>query len=591
MGLTDIPYPRVYSGYPLAYTGSVHPIRASVELHITPLSTASLQLPEGETLPARSYVEMYTSLGSAGFYRVRSPQNSYGDDLSVSELEHAIVEAGDWLVRDKYSLMMPAASAMSVVFTHYRGTRWQIGDCSALGTQDIALQVDHITVLEAMISILDQVPDCMMVFDFSTSPWTVGFAKRGTVASAEGRLSRNLQSARIIYDDAELCTRVYYEQEATGTDGTPTSEWKTLDADTITTWGVIEREVPTGGDFTPEEALRVATEYLNKHKNPRISIDISAEELSQITGESFDAFAIGKLFRLAMPDYGITIEQVITGLIWDDVYDKPLEVNVLLADEEDSAITFLHEIVATGGSVSAGGSGGGGGGGGKKQQDDKFKEFRTNFERNDYFIDQNAQLVNQAGSILQQAGMYLDANGVLVYAQNNENNIASKLKVESDRISLVVEGTGPNASIKPAGIWASIDTHLRQSHINISADIIDIDGLVTALSAKTIGVGALTVEGQSTFKQSIYGESNITCEGDMACDNMWCQTLKVGEYAASWKSQYVVTGVTITHTAITVGLERTFTDTNGTNHVGRLVTGRTEGSHNVSGKTLYYLGR
>lgn len=567
--MIDIPLPKLFGTDGRTFLRTIRPIKASVELSIVPLSTASIELPENETLPARSYVEMFTSTGSAGIYRVRSPQNSYGEDTSISELEHAVVEIGDWLVLSEYSEMKQAGQAMQTLFSHYRGNKWQLGSVTALGTQQIALEARYESVLSAMITLMDQVPDCMMTFDFTTSPkWTLGFAKKDTTVSAEGRLSRNIESARITYDDSELCTRAYYEYESTSggvvsgvptfnasinynkgdlviysnktyvlTDGhvagktwaettkvektdIPSTTWSYLDADTIGTWGIVEREVPTGGSFTETEALRAASEFIRKHKNPKVSIEISAEDLSYITGETLDTFRIGKLFRLAMPDYNLTKEENITAMSWEDVYSRPEEVSVSLADEEDTAVTYIHNTSAIGSGMTAGG-GGGGGGGARKKQDDTFKEYRTNFQRTDYLIDMNAQHLNRAGDILQQAGMYIDSNGVLVYAQDNEKNVGSKLKVEADRISLVVEGTGEDAVVKRAAIQAAVvnsDGKLV-STIKITADNIDIDGDTFAdyLQGTTINCDELNCDDLSSstgsFSSLIVESDTLTVDG------------------------------------------------------------------------------
>lgn len=569
-----IPLPRLLDRNTLAFVRRIRPIRATVELNITPLSTASIQLPEDESLPARAFVEMFTALGSAGIYRIRSPQNSYGSgDISVSELEHAVAEVGDWLIKTEISQNMAADVAMSTVFSHYGGNKWQLGSTTALGSASVAVQANYDIVLQVMIGILDQVPDCMMTFNFETTPWTINFAKKDEFVSAEGRLGRNVKTARINYDDSELCTRAYYECESTTggaisgfptfdvtqnynkgayvvydnklwllTDGhvkdvtwanttksevndIPSSTWAYVDADTIGYWGIVEREIPTGSDFTAAEAQRVAADYVRKHRNPKVSVEISAEELSSITGERFDTFRIGKLFRLAMPKHGITLEECITGLVWDDVYEKPNEIDVTLASEPDSTASFLHEVVETGGSISAGG--GGGGGGGKKKQDDIFKEYRTSIQQTDMFIDMFAQRVSQAEEILQQAGMYIDSNGVLIYAQDNEGNVGSQLKITADaisaevtrateeegklsgridveagRISLVVEGTGQDAVVKRAAIQAAIVDANGElvSEVRVSADRIYLLGTTIAntitadyITTKLATVSLLTV--------------------------------------------------------------------------------------------------
>ena len=480
--MSRIPLPRLLDTDGRTFIRRIRPLRVSVDLNIVPLSTASIELPEGEEIPARSYVEVYTSIGSAGLFRVRSPQNSYGNDISASELEHAVVEVGDWLVRANYKEMMAAGTAMQTVFSHYRGSMWQLGSVAALGTAQIALQANYDNVLTAMLALLEQIPDCMMTFDFSTSPrWTLSFAKTDTVVSAEGRLSRNINNARIIYDDSELCTRAYYEYVVPGSsDGqtAPTTAWATLDADTIGTYGVIEREVPTGNDFTAAEALRAAQEYIRKHKTPNISIEINAEDLSQVTGEALDSYRLGKLYRLAMPKHGITKEEVITGLSWDDVYGKPNEIVVMLADEEATAVTFLHDLDAKGGS-------GGGGGGGRKKADDEWKEFRAVWEVNDYHLMYEAQKWDKTSGIIEKAGLKIDSAGALIYAEDTQEMIGSKIKALSNQISLEVS----NATTKAALILKITG---GVSNARLSANVIDIDGVVSALTTKTLVVQTLS---------------------------------------------------------------------------------------------------
>ena len=172
----NIPLPRLLPSSTYAERRVV-PTMVTITQKITPLSFASIQLPPGEKIPARGYMELFTCMGSAGIFRIRSPQESYGDDNATAELEHAVVEVGDYLVKAKYDEMMAASTAMQTVFSYYTsggGTRWQLGSVSVLGSGQIALQVNYDKVLTAMLAILDQKPDCMMAFDFSTSPWTWG---------------------------------------------------------------------------------------------------------------------------------------------------------------------------------------------------------------------------------------------------------------------------------------------------------------------------------------------------------------------------------------------------------------------------------
>lgn len=599
--MTKIPLPKVWDKN-LNYIGEIRPIKVSATIKLVPLSYASLQLPKGVNVPARGFVELFSSMGSLGIFRVRSPQDAYGDDITTAELEHAITEVGDYLVLGSYDEMMPANQAFTTIFSHYRGNHWQLGSVAALGTDQIAVQADHVRVLECLISLLEQKTDCMMAFDFSTTPWTLNFVKRDTVVSAEGRLARNVNFAKVSYDDTELCTRAYFQVSATEdadpsgfpafnqalnysagsfvayggklyrlpvghssgatwgntqktlVNNVPSTTWQYVDSDTIGTYGIVEKEVYSGGDYTDTEVLRIVQDFLNKHKEPRVSVEISAEELSSITGEPFDTFTIGKLCRLALVDYGVTIERTITGLSWDNVYGDPLDITVNLADEEDTAINFLHDVDMNGGTI--GGSGGGGGGGGKKKQEDVWKEYRTKFQQTDYYFDLSAARYNRSEEILQQAGLYIDANGVLLYADDNEKQIGSRfkvaadaitaevqratgaeaglkssIKVEADKISLVVEGTGANARIKPASIVAAIND--GESTIKISADHIQLDGntIATYLRAVDLSVMALTVTNGEIDCDAIscgqIGCTGIdTNEGNVYCGAIDCDSIQ-----------------------------------------------------------------
>lgn len=65
---------------------------------------------------------------------------------------------------------------------------------------------------------------------------------------------------------------------------------------------------------------------------------------------------------------------------------------------------------------------------------------------------------------------------------DSKNELQSVISQQADKIGLVVQGTGANASIRAAEIWASIDTQLRQSQVRISADLITLDGDAVASS-------------------------------------------------------------------------------------------------------------
>ena len=504
---------------PRLYTSSgefvriINPVSVSITLTMKPLSYATIRLLKDENLPIRGLVELFTPFGTAGIFRVRNPQDAYGDEMTTAELEHAIAEVGDYLVKEKTDEMLPAGTAMQRVFKYYKGSLWKLGSVSALGTGKIALKVNYNRVLDAMLAILEQKKDCMLSFDFSTKPWTVNVIKKGTTVEAEGRLSRNVTSAVVSYDDTEMCTRLYYQKF----DSNPDGVWTYKDADTIGKYGVVEQEISTSADMTQEELNITVNTYLNEHKKPRVSVSINGTDLSKITGESLDRFAVGKMFRLTIPDYDFVLEDNIAELSWADVYNAPEDVSVLVGDSEDTVVTFLHNLDAKGG------GGGGGGGGNKKEEEDKWKEYFTRIHQTDYSIRMNANKVDRANKILEQAGLDINSKGVLVYVKDKVNGIGSRIDQEASRINLVVSGRGKDAKLDVAKIVVGMNKQTG-SFIKLKAKNIDLQGYVTAseLNAQKARIDNL-----------ISGRSSAA---SLVCIALHTFSLNVGIYKATWQS-------------------------------------------------------
>ena len=271
-----------------------------------------------------------------------------------------------------------------------------------------------------------------------------------------------------------MCTRLWYQTFSKDKDGNVVSSWVSKDAN-VKKYGVVEGKVQTSADMTSSEIDATVNAYLSKHKQPRTCVTIQADELSAITGERVDKFIIGDLHRLAIPDYSLTVELNITSIMWGDVYGNPQSVTIQLGDEEDTVVTFLHNLDATG----SGTTGGSGGGGARGKSADEWSKYISDFKVEKDRIFGYVKHVNEYGKILNQAGLFLNDKGVLVYAQDNSNNIQSRLNVQADLISLVVEGEGKNKKIKRAAIITAINN--GKSSARIEADEIVLDG-VTLLS-------------------------------------------------------------------------------------------------------------
>ena len=165
---------------------------------------------------------------------------------------------------------------------------------------------------------------------------------------------------------------------------------------------------------------------------------------------------------------------------------------------------------------------------------------------------------------------------------NEISGVESIIDQESDRISLVVQGTGANAHIKAAQIVASING--GSSEIKLSANHIDIDGIVNYLQSVGIRVQSLLVDGDITCEEAVVAASlqggeaiidgDVTC-GDVDCDDLTCAGLYVSDGGtdrkATWHSRQVVTSVAVTYKSVS----------------GTIVATQVDSVKNY----IYYLGR
>ena len=231
--------------------------------------------------------------------------------------------------------------------------------------------------------------------------------------------------------------------------------------------------------------------------------------------------------------------------------------------------TYIPNIVYIAKETNDRASGGGGGSGGQTNAEYEISEFQTEIAANKYQISLRAYQVdlNDVESILAQAGLSLNAQGVLVYADDNVNMWQSKLNVQADRISLVVTGSGANAQVNPASIVAAVNAQTG-SFVQIRANTIDLSGYVTAsqLSAELANINIQISDG-------------ITTDVLMANDVYALDYLQVGSNSASWQSTYVVTGINLRLVS--------FEDGAGNDQVLRVF----QTDNSFTGKTIYYLGR
>ena len=534
-------------------------------------------------------------------FEIRKAKSYEPDHYQEITAEHiAVSELTDDHVQPKEWTNQTAQAALSSILT---GTLWQVGNVTASGTSSGS--ISYGSVWQGVNTII--------------SNWNVYITPRITIgpggitgryldiAPAQGNwrglrlsITSNLEQAGVTYDDTNLLTAMYGygknitpEQDISA--NPPTPEPEDLPAEPLTftdvSWaetvdhpakpsGQAYLENPTAkalygrngrnrfgyyqnGDVTdPNVLLDLTWKALKKDSEPLISIEGTLHDLQRL-GYADQTIRLHDTAIVEVLPAGVEVQREIIQLTLDLL--NPLNTTVTIGAYIPNIIYINKETAEK---ASGGGGGGGGGGRGQTDKEKEFSEFQTQISANQYQILLRAWQQNINNEILKQAGVQLDADGVLMYALG-ENTIGGKIQVQRERIDLVVEGEGAGAEIKAASIVLAINDD-GGSTIKLSADTIDIDGVVAALVAKyveTAGLMATTIEATEKLIVDTVDVGAAISDLEDTCSIL---------NGVSWHSATVVTGISRT-------ASHTFTAKNGSDYTGALVTG-------VTTATISYLG-
>lgn len=316
--------------------GRLIPKAQSVSLSAKPLSTASLTLLERSGVKVRDFIELYTARGPAGVYRVTSKEGGYGTGSDHVSMEHGICVLGDAITPAEGQITGTYAQVIAQLLTHQTATArgqpmWTLGTVEIPETETTTYDLNGEKTLHAILSLLEGIEGYGMELDQSGFPWVMHIRRLEDAPSCEGRLSRNVNTARVTLDDSDLCTRVECSRLPGGY----------MQLEENPQWGIVSARIEFADEIDDAQVTAECRKYLEARQNPRISVEIDALELSAITGEPMDRLDPGRMMRLALPDYGITVNERIVTLTYAEAIGKPLQVTATLSTTLRDAASSL----------------------------------------------------------------------------------------------------------------------------------------------------------------------------------------------------------------------------------------------------------
>ena len=549
----------------------LNPVSLSLDENLSPLSTAEMVLPEGEcAAETGQFVELYTSHGSAGIFRVQQAEQDYGGRVTLA-LEHGLTTLGDGIMPGESEQSGTTRQLLAALLACQTQTMWTLGTVAVPDSRTLTWKCDHSNLLESLCSLMDELTGYRLTFDQSVFPWVLNVEAMSDDDGCECRLSRNLSSLRVEEDRSELCTRLHVNGLSSP-----------LDADTIGAYGVITRYMDADPDIGSDELTKQGRAYLEAHKEPAISMTMDAVDWYEATGEPFDRFTLGKVCRVCLPDYRKTIRQRVIALSWPDVYGQPDQVTVTLASESTTAVSVMAGLIIDT-TVT------------KKRftsdlrsqkelllaAEDKITLMATRVEVIAQEVEVNAEQIalkaskEEVGDLTRRmsaAEVAIDGANARIDLKANQTTV-DDLGTRVSAAEIAIDGANAEIALKVSknGVVSAIN--MSPEGVKISASKIELDG--ETIANKLLG-GYIDVTSIDA------NEGNIT---NLYCDTAYLSSLVLNDTGVSLKSKTVVVGQqTLTPSYVTIQ----YKDHNGNNKYTQVVKAVT--INNASTASISYLG-
>lgn len=499
--------PYLLSGHTMTPAAMLRPVSMELDLQTDGQSTASMVLDdESPDVAIGSWIQIWAPNGEMCVMYVKNRRKDYvTGNLSLS-LEHTfgllqgMVVFGEVTAETMSGTTGATTCTVSQAINYLLGqqteTLWTLYSCDFSDEQ--GWKFTNSDIYSDLNSLTDAIMDCQWEFDQTVFPWRLSLKALPTTATMEMRRNRNLETLQINLDRSGMYTRVY----PTGKSNLHiTGDY--IDNNTAT-YGVIANVI-TDSTIASEGLLYAwAQKQLMKNSVPKVSVNISGYDLSQATGESLDKLVIGRMCRIPLPEYGMTVNERLTELSWQDCINMPESVQATLANELKTITGVLNEKAR------------GGGGGSRKANTEHDCEIQE-FENADIWINRES-----VWAVCGSYTVYTDpVTGEKVLRVNE--GTALKLMRNGTEYGLYDEGN-LTAGVIVQRINGTTETIIR-------ADKVNLQGYVTAtqLAAVEADIDDLAT-GQTTATHLKCLNLNVNSGSFyLGVDLVWKGTVKDGD--------------------------------------------------------------
>ena len=497
----------------------------------------------GMRLSFRNY-----ATGAIELFEIRNVNNIEPEHYQQVIAEHvAVSELNDEHINTTEITDATAANALATVLT---GTLWAVGNSTVTGTQSV--DVSRGSVWQAVGAVAHNFNAYVVPrITFNASGAITGRYLDIIPAQAVWRgvrlsINKNMSDSSVVYDDSETLTALYGYGGSVDKATSATNESEELTFKDVVWTQTAEHPAKPLNQLYLEDPTATALYGRNGRarfgyyqngdiKNPEILLQKTWEALQLTSKPKVNiSGTVTELHRLGYADQPMQLHDAAIVEIQPTGTILQLEIIKLDVDLVDPSATrpeigaYIPNIIYINREEAQKSGGGGGGRRGQAKEEYEDSLFYSGFEK-------NSQLI-----------------AMVVGTKNGDTY------VKGGEIALAINEDGGTTA-------------------KISADAIDIDGLVQALE-----VVELTVDYLNTGGITVGEEGTSIRDSDIHTADMYCDTLDVADQAATWQS-YSARRVTLTNSYYFLRAGSTSSTTPIGTTTGQLVSGHTD-------TTLHYLG-
>ena len=522
----------------------LRPTAGSLTVKMVGSSEAVLTLPEDEAdIQIHDWVSVYTEEGPVGLFRVTNVAQPLKKQVDVTLL-HGIDILSDsvWAEQTEFSGTKEAflRAMLNQQTQLINGQRpWVLGVCEDTATVRRDINYDRLSTL--LEGLNEDGGNYWFTYDMTVFPWVLNYVHVDNTVVSEFRLTRNIRSATVTYNDADLCTRLFLTVSTKTEETVPTkkmnpayvSDQATPNVPRIITenitvssvdsrikqynntaaqedWGIVVKtaDIDTTDDILNghfESADAWAAAFLARRSAPSVQIQIDGDDLFALTGDTWDRTKVGRLCQVALPAYGKAFRERVVSVTYPELFKKPDEMprpthvtvslsNTLPRFSESLAQAEKEAASASRSSRST-----------ARAQTREEKELTTWSQHVQW---QGAALDGSGIMTLYESGIDMDATGgVKIYSlENGLQGLYGELvvqarqiagKVGSDALNGYLKITdlttemgnvmeGANGKTVAAKIVTAINAREGTGVVKIEADQVDITGLVTMTQLEAV---------------------------------------------------------------------------------------------------------